>query len=93
MVGMIESKYILAPGTQVREEDFGLLFYTMNGPRLYFISTGELLDSHFFQGQCTLDQWIQVKAEEHSLPDTQRQIMKIRKALHHLREKGVIHEC
>ncbi|MDY7036296.1 MAG: mycofactocin biosynthesis chaperone MftB, partial [Thermodesulfobacteriota bacterium] len=48
---MKEPKYILAPGTQVREEDFGLLFYTMTGPRLYFLSSGTLLADSFFQGK------------------------------------------
>ena len=86
-------KYVLSPGTQVREEEFGLLFYTMKGPRLYFMSCGELLDSHFFQGQCTLAQWMKMKINEHSLSNVQEQMMKIRKKLHHLCEKGVVCEC
>jgi putative mycofactocin binding protein MftB len=51
-------KYRLAPGTQVREEDFGLLFYTQSGPRLYFLPAGELLTCEFFRGEMSLDGWI-----------------------------------
>jgi len=86
-------KYVLSPGTQVREEEFGLLFYTMKGPRLYFMSCGELLDSHFFQGQCTLAQWMKMKVADRSLSEVQKQMVKIRKKLHHLCEKGVVCEC
>ena len=44
-----ERRYKLAPGTQVREEDFGLLFYTMRGPRLFFLKCGRLLEPGFFE--------------------------------------------
>ena len=93
MKGLNGEKYILSPGTQVREEDFGLLFYTMKGPRLYFMSCGNLLDSQFFQGQCTLAAWLEMKAAGQPLPDVQRQMVKIGGKLHHLCEKGVIREC
>jgi putative mycofactocin binding protein MftB len=83
-----DSRYVLAPGTQVREEDFGLLFYTMRGPRLYFLSSGQMLDISFFQGELTLDQWIRLKKEETSVPE--ERIRGIRKSLDQLRDKGVI---
>jgi len=51
-------KYKLAWGAQVREEDFGLLFYTMHGPRLYFLASGDLLQEDFFQGHISLEAWI-----------------------------------
>lgn len=86
METITESRYILAPGIQVREEDFGLLFYTMAGPRLYFLSSGNLLDSHFFQGKLTLEQW----AKQDSV--AKFQALELEKALYHLREKGVILE-
>lgn len=38
-------RYRLAPGCQVREERFGLLFYDLAGPRLLFAATGALLPS------------------------------------------------
>jgi len=84
-------RYILSSGTQVRDEDFGLLFYTMHGPRLYFLSSGSLLHSSFFQGELTLDQWIRLEREEGSVP--QDLMGGIRKTLDQLRDKGVIVEC
>lgn len=84
-------KYILAPGTQVREEAFGLLFYTMAGPRLYFMSSGNLINSDFFQGALTLDQWIGQRFGQNSV--TKAQISELRTSLNRLKEKGVILEC
>jgi len=84
----VETRYKLAPGTQVRQENFGLLFYTMAGPRLYFLSSGELLDSPFFQGEFTLDQWIQKSTKQHSVPAAR--VLELKKTLDQLREKGVI---
>ena len=83
-------KYVLASGTQVREEDFGLLFYTMRGPRLYFISSDQLLDSSFFQGELTLDQWTRLEDEEIS---PEGRMEGIKKVLEQLKGKGVIVEC
>jgi putative mycofactocin binding protein MftB len=83
-------KYVLGSGTQVRDEDFGLLFYTMRGPRLYFLSSGQLLDSSFFQGELTLDQWVRLKDEK---PPPKRSKEGIKKVLEQLRGKGVIVEC
>ena len=80
-------RYVLASGTQVREEDFGLLFYTMKGPRLYFLSSGPLLGCSFFQGELTLDQWIRLKKEEGSV--TEERIGGIKKSLAQLKDKGV----
>ena len=85
-----DPKYVLASGTQVREEDFGLLFYTMKGPRLYFLSSGPLLDGSFFQGELTLDEWIRVKTEKGSAPE--ERIGGIKTSLHQLKDKGVIVE-
>ena len=86
-----DPRYILSSGTQVREEDFGLLFYTMSGPRLYFLSSGPLLDASFFRGEITLDQLIRLKKEGRSAP--KREINSIKKTLDQLRAKGVIIEC
>jgi len=82
--------YSLAHGTQVREEDFGLLFYTMSGPRLYFLSCGRLLAPSFFEGELTLDQWIRRQGETSV---SLEHMEKIKKALAHLRDKGIIIEC
>jgi len=88
---MLESrKYTLAPGVQVREEDFGLLFYSMNGPRLYFLSCGDLLESRFFKGEFTAAEWIKsFSGEESFLKDRTRQV---EKNLQKLKGKGVILE-
>lgn len=86
----MKTGYKLAPGTQVREEDFGLLFYTMSGPRLYFLSSGSLLDSRFFHEELTLEQW--AKQQTSQGPVSKSQILELRKTLNQLKEKGVILE-
>jgi hypothetical protein len=84
-------KYILASGTQVRKEDFGLLFYTKTGPRLYFLSCGQSLAPDFFEGRLGLDQWIENRQGRN--PVTKTRLMGIRKGLQRLNGKGVIREC
>lgn len=87
---MSESKYKLRQGSQVREEDFGLLFYKMNGPRLYFISSGNLISPDFFKGDMTLEEWID---KNHDNGLNEAKISKLREILVQLSEKGVIIEC
>jgi len=79
--------YRLTPGTQVREEDFGLLFYTMHGPRLYFLKCGPLLEARFFRGEMTLSDW----AGSRCLSETDS--LRLTESLARLMEKGVILEC
>ena len=86
-----EPKYILSPCTQVREEEFGLLFYTMAGPCLYFLSSGRLLNSAFFQDELNLDQWIQKQTDQGSV--SKSRVLGLKQALKQLKEKGVILEC
>ena len=81
--------YRLAAGTQVREEDFGLLFYTMQGPRLYFLSCRQLLGPSFFESELTLDQWARLRGNE---PVSVKRMEGIRKVLEQLRDNGVIFE-
>ena len=87
---MKKTRYKLAPGTQVREEDFGLLFYTMTGPRLFFISSGDLINSDFFQSKMTLEQWIGKQIGRHVVGVNS--ISELRDGLRQLTEKGVIIE-
>jgi len=87
---MKETRYKLAPGTQVREEDFGLLFYTMAGPRLFFISSGDLINSDFFQGRSTLGQWIGQRVGQNAVEMSS--VSELRKGLSRLTKKGVILE-
>jgi putative mycofactocin binding protein MftB len=86
----MEKRYLLAKGTQVRKEDFGLLFYQMNGPRLHFVASGNLLGEAFFQGKITLQAWMD------SLTGIQgekgREAKALSRALKHLTDKGVIVE-
>ena len=86
-----KARYKLAPGTQVREEDFGLLFYTMAGPHLYFLSSGDLLHGDFFRGTVTLDQWMEKHVDQNSVNDAR--MSELRTTLNRLKEKGVIFEC
>jgi len=87
----MNKRYTLAAGTQVREEDFGLLFYQMNGPRLHFVACGSLLREAFFRGQMTLASWMDTLA---GLPDQKiQEAGAISGALKQLTRKGVIVEC
>ena len=88
---MVDVKYKLAPGAQVREEDFGLLFYNMHGPRLYFLASGNLLREDFFQGRIPLQAWID---QIHPMSqDLAMRIVCLKKSLEKLVKKGVIIEC
>ena len=82
--------YILAPGTQVREEDFGLLFYSMPGPRLQFTSLGNMLSSQFFIGKLTIEQWLAERDPGQTITSEHRS--GLIKVLSQLRDKGVIIE-
>ena len=75
----------------MREEHFGLLFYTMAGPRLYFLSCGGLLDRDFFKGDLTLEIWIRQHTNENAVAKTL--IQSLKSSLNQLQEKGVIIEC
>ena len=84
---MEEKKYSLASGAQVREEDFGLLFYTIQGPRLYFLTCGSLLESAFFEGKKTLSQHLKDRRL------SKYQSFSLEHSLDQLRGKGVLLEC
>jgi len=86
-----EVKYKLAPGTQLREEAFGLLFYTMKGPRLFFLPCGDLLGDGYFLGEKTLKGWL----GDHTGvgPLAQHRLAGLKKALDRLSKKGVIDAC
>lgn len=84
----MSTKYKLAPGTQVREEDFGLLFYTQAGPRLYFLPSGDLLGFEFFDGRLTFGQWLAQHGPNASPSNSKSK--SLIKALGQLKEKGVL---
>jgi putative mycofactocin binding protein MftB len=82
-----EKRYRLASGSQVREEDFGLLFYSMQGPRLYFFTCGSSLSPLFFEGKKTLLQCVKDRGL------SERRALSLAAGLDQLKEKGVILEC
>jgi putative mycofactocin binding protein MftB len=84
-------RFALAPGCQVREEDFGLLFYTEQGPGLYFVSSGNLLGEDFFKGRHTLEEWRQQCSVSGSWSEAR--LSDLKKTLESLEEKGVILAC
>ncbi|CAB1063257.1 hypothetical protein D1BOALGB6SA_8040 [Olavius sp. associated proteobacterium Delta 1] len=91
MGSITATKYTLAPGTQVRQEDFGLLFYTMVGPRLYFVSCGNALEPNFFKGKVSLDTWLSHCKARNTV--SKARLLDIEKSLNQLKEKGVVLEC
>ncbi|HMK34099.1 MAG TPA: mycofactocin biosynthesis chaperone MftB [Desulfomonilaceae bacterium] len=81
------SAYILAPGVRVRKERSGLLFYHRAGPRLYFLSSGNLLTPQFFVSKQSVAQWSTAR----SFPwETSKAL---EKALAGLERKGVVCAC
>jgi putative mycofactocin binding protein MftB len=84
------ARYKLNEGTQVREEDFGLLFYTQSGPRLFFFPSGAALGCDFFGSDIPLDQWVTSAAPDPS--SAAPMLNSLKNALDRLAEKGVIIE-
>jgi putative mycofactocin binding protein MftB len=84
-------RFTLAPDCQVREEDFGLLFYTASGPGLYFVSSGDLLGEDFFLGRHTLEEWRQQRSR--SGPWSEARLSELKKTLDTLKGRGVILAC
>jgi putative mycofactocin binding protein MftB len=84
-------RFKLAPGAQVRKENFGLLFYQRQGPRLYFLNCGSILDEDYFSGELSLEKWIgrNTGRERVSLS----KLLSLKSTLNDLKKKGVIIEC
>jgi hypothetical protein len=82
-----EVTYVIAPGSQVRAEQKGLLFYRRQGPRLYYLKCGDTLDPDFFSSGRTLREWLDGK----SIPSVAVEVLE--KALADLEAKGVVHAC
>lgn len=62
------SAFRLADGIQVRGEKFGLLFYNYRGPRIYFLSSRDLIGDDFFDGKHTIGQLVDSIRKEYGLP-------------------------
>ena len=84
----METCYKLAPGVQVRREDFDLLFYKMKGPRLFFLPSKNLLEESFFQQEISLTD--SLSRGKKQIPEKGFTIL--HRALQQLTEKGVILE-
>lgn len=79
--------YELTPGTRVRAESTGLLFYQRRGPRLFYLSCGQLLDPEFFSSGVALHAWLHGK----ELPSAT--VESLERALSALQNKGVVRAC
>lgn len=86
---MEDNKYMLSTGVQVRKEDWGLLFYNMNGPLLFFLSSGDLLDCDFFNGELTLRM---IEKRFNGGCVASGAFLALKKSLERLKRKGVIVE-
>lgn len=81
---MGEPAFVLRSTSQVREEQFGLLFYSSLGPKLLFAETGSALTSQFFQkGSVQRDVLASLSAAEKRI---------ILTFLRQLVEKGFVYE-
>jgi putative mycofactocin binding protein MftB len=85
------SRYKLCQGVQVRSESFGLLFYHYDGPKLYFVRSGDLVDEHFFSGNQTAGQLVDLLEEICEWPKTaaQRQLSELMRML---KARGLVDE-
>ncbi len=75
----------------MREESFGLLFYTRFGPKLYFLPSGNLLRCDFFESDMTLAQWLESVRRFDEISTARAR--SLADALTELKDKGVIVEC
>jgi len=83
----VNRHYKLATGSKVRKEDFGLLFYTKNGPRLFFVSSGDLIGCEFFDGEMILNECIKTRRLG---PVPQKLVNDLAQELDRLCERGVL---
>ena len=90
-MGHMQSKYRLSVGVQVRDENFGLLFYNYRGPRLYFVPSKDIIDAEFFNGRQSVSSLIDSITTRRGWPWTETE-KRIRMILSKLAEKGLIYE-
>jgi putative mycofactocin binding protein MftB len=84
--------YRLQKGVRVRKENFGLLFYSRNGPKLTFVHTGPWIHPDFFSGHFTIKEWLNSKRLCDSGENPPGLETKISRALSRLADKGLIVE-
>jgi putative mycofactocin binding protein MftB len=81
----------LAEGVQVRRERFGLLFYSSWGPRLYFLSSKDLIEESFFEGKETVRGLVESIHKKYGFSVFSIQ-EKVSQILESLQTKGLINE-
>lgn len=86
----VHYRHKLAQGTQVREEEFGLLFYTMTGPKLIILNCDYLISCDYFESNKTLDQWIQQQKKITTY--AKDRIIELKNCIKQLVSKGIIIE-
>ncbi len=86
----LNSVYRLADGVQVRNENFGLLFYDYRGPRLYFVPSKELFGDVFFEGRQPVGDLLDRLCEDAPLQRVQIQAQ-LKQVLEALEGKGLIY--
>jgi putative mycofactocin binding protein MftB len=79
-----EAAYELAPGTRVRAERTGLLFYQRRGPRLHYLFCRSLLAPEFFSSGLTLREWLNGREVSSVVVES------LERALSALKTKGVV---
>jgi putative mycofactocin binding protein MftB len=84
--------YRLQKGVRVRKENFGLLFYSRNGPKLTFVHTGPWMHPDFFSGHFTVKEWLKSKRLCDSGEKPSGLESKISRALSRLADRGLIVE-
>ena len=86
--------YRLRRGVRVRDEKFGLLFYSRKGPKLTFVHSGPWIHREFFSGRFTLREWL--RRENMSLSASEEKILgleaRMARVLLRLADKGLIVE-
>jgi putative mycofactocin binding protein MftB len=85
------SRYRLCQGVQVRSESFGLLFYHYDGPKLYFVRSGDLVDEHFFAGQQSFGEIVDLLGETRGWPRETAQ-QQLAKLMQLLKTRGLVDE-
>lgn len=84
--------YRMWDGVQVREEQFGLLFYDYRGPKLVFLPSRDLISESFFFGEHTAEELIEslcARFGETSRDEIRRHVQRI---LDMLLSRGLIYE-
>ena len=87
-----KAAYRLWDGVQVREEDFGLLFYDYRGPKLIFVPSKDLIPGDFFSGNSTTGALVESLCSRHGESYREPVRKQVDRILEILLSKGLIYE-